>query len=49
VTERVGVIKRVRDLAVACARMYAEARRKLGYPLLPPDEREKVLAELQEK
>jgi glycyl-tRNA synthetase alpha chain len=34
VTERVGVIKRVRDLAVACASQYLEARRELGFPLL---------------
>jgi glycyl-tRNA synthetase alpha chain len=39
VTERVGVIKRVRTLAVQCARGYLEARRELGYPLLPPEER----------
>jgi glycyl-tRNA synthetase alpha chain len=34
VTERVGVIKRVRDLAVACARQFLEAREALGFPLL---------------
>ena len=34
VTERVGVIKRVRDLAVRCAEQYLEARRELGFPLL---------------
>ena len=34
VTERVGVIKRVRDLAVRCAGQYLEARRELGFPLL---------------
>jgi glycyl-tRNA synthetase alpha chain len=34
VTERVGVIKRVRDLAVACAGQFLEARRELGFPLL---------------
>ena len=38
VTERVGVIKRVRDLAVQCANQYLEARRELGFPLLPPSE-----------
>jgi glycyl-tRNA synthetase alpha chain len=43
VTERVGVIKRVRDLAVGCAQMYAAARRKLGYPLLPESERARHL------
>jgi glycyl-tRNA synthetase alpha chain len=34
VTERVGVIKRVRDLAVTCAGQYLDARRELGFPLL---------------
>jgi len=34
VTERVAVIKRVRDLAVACANRYLESRRELGFPLL---------------
>jgi glycyl-tRNA synthetase alpha chain len=34
VTERVGVIKRVRDLAVSCAEQFLEARRELGFPLL---------------
>jgi glycyl-tRNA synthetase alpha chain len=34
VTERVGVIKRVRDLAVRCAEGYLEARRQLDFPLL---------------
>ena len=34
VTERVAVIKRVRDLAVRCAEQYLEARRELGFPLL---------------
>jgi glycyl-tRNA synthetase alpha chain len=34
VTERVGMIKRVRDLAVACARAYVESRERLGHPLL---------------
>jgi glycyl-tRNA synthetase alpha chain len=40
VTERVGVIKRVRDLAVRCAEQFLEARRELGFPLLaaPPAE-----------
>ncbi len=37
VTERVGVIKRVRDLAVRCAGQYLEARRKLDFPLLEHD------------
>jgi glycyl-tRNA synthetase alpha chain len=34
VTERVALIKRVRDLAVACARAWVESREALGFPLL---------------
>ncbi len=34
VTERVALMKRVRDLAVACAKAYVAAREKLGFPLL---------------
>ena len=34
VTERVALIKRVRNLAVACAREYVASRERLGYPLL---------------
>jgi glycyl-tRNA synthetase alpha chain len=34
VTERVAVIKRVRDLAVRCAHQYLESREALGFPLL---------------
>jgi len=34
VTERVGLMKRVRDLAVACAKAYLESRKRLGFPLL---------------
>jgi glycyl-tRNA synthetase alpha chain len=34
VTERVGLIKRVRRLAVACAKAYCERREALGHPLL---------------
>jgi glycyl-tRNA synthetase alpha chain len=34
VTERVGLMKRVRDLAVACANAYVESRERLGFPLL---------------
>jgi glycyl-tRNA synthetase alpha chain len=33
VAERVALIKRVRDLAVACARAYVERREALGFPL----------------
>jgi glycyl-tRNA synthetase alpha chain len=43
VTERVGVIKRVRDLAVRCAAGYLDARRELGFPLLSAAERERLL------
>src|SRR5262249_22040921 len=34
VTERVGLMKRVRDLAVACAKAYVASREALGFPLL---------------
>ncbi len=34
VTERVALIKRVRNLAVACAGEYVVSREKLGFPLL---------------
>ncbi len=34
VTERVGLMKRVRDLAIGCAREYLESRERLGFPLL---------------
>jgi len=33
------VIKRVRELAIACAERYLESRRQLGFPLLPAQER----------
>jgi glycyl-tRNA synthetase alpha chain len=42
VTERVGLMKRVRDLAIACARAYVESREKLGFPLLPRGEGDAV-------
>jgi glycyl-tRNA synthetase alpha chain len=35
VTERVAMIKRVRNLAVACARGYVASRERLGFPLMP--------------
>jgi glycyl-tRNA synthetase alpha chain len=39
VTERVGLMKRVRDLAIGCAKGYVESRERLGFPLLAsPDE-----------
>ena len=44
VTERVGLMKRVRDLAVACARAYVESREKQGFPLLQGDAREQMTA-----
>ena len=34
-TDRVGVIRRVRELAVRCAKAYVAAREHLGFPLLP--------------
>jgi glycyl-tRNA synthetase alpha chain len=34
VTERVAVMKRVRDLAIECARQYLASREALGFPLL---------------
>jgi glycyl-tRNA synthetase alpha chain len=37
VTERVGLIKRVRTLAVACAEAYVPSRERLGFPLLSQD------------
>ncbi|HEV7508112.1 MAG TPA: glycine--tRNA ligase subunit alpha [Thermoanaerobaculia bacterium] len=40
VTERVGLMKRVRDLAVACAKAYVESRERQGYPMLQGVDRE---------
>ena len=37
VTERVGRMKRVRDLAIGCAREYLASRERLGFPLLESD------------
>ncbi len=34
VTERVALLKRVRNLAVGCAKAYVESRERLGFPLL---------------
>ena len=34
VTERVGLIKRIRSLALECAKQYLAIREELGYPLL---------------
>ena len=36
-TDRVGIIRRVRDLAVKCAKAYVASREGLGYPLLPKE------------
>jgi len=44
VTERVGIIKRIRDLAVGCAGRFLEARKELGFPMLQGEERERYLA-----
>lgn len=46
VTERVGLMKRVRDLAIACAKAYVESREKLGFPLLTGEAREEVVTEV---
>jgi glycyl-tRNA synthetase alpha chain len=35
ITERTGYIGRVRVLASAVARLYAEQRKDMGYPMLP--------------
>jgi glycyl-tRNA synthetase alpha chain len=40
VTERVGLMKRVRDLAVACAKAYVESRERQGFPMLHGPDRE---------
>jgi glycyl-tRNA synthetase alpha chain len=40
VTERVGLMKRVRDLAVACAKAYVESRERQGFPMLTGADRE---------
>lgn len=47
VTERVALIKRVRDLANACARAWVESRERLGWPLLPEAERPTESAETE--
>ena len=47
VTERVGLMKRVRDLAVGCAKAYVESREKQGFPLLKNGEAgEEVVTEV---
>ncbi len=44
VTERQKYIRRIRTLARLVAKGYVEQRKELGYPLLPRDEAEKLLA-----
>jgi glycyl-tRNA synthetase alpha chain len=46
VTERVGLMKRVRDLAVACAKAYVESRERQGFPLLRGADREALATEV---
>jgi glycyl-tRNA synthetase alpha chain len=36
-TERVGLIRRVRDLACACARLHLASREAKGFPLMTPE------------
>jgi len=45
VTERVGVIKRVRELAIGCASAFLASRRKLGFPMLTEEQRKQYLDE----
>jgi glycyl-tRNA synthetase alpha chain len=46
VTERVGLMKRVRDLAVGCAKAYVESRERQGFPLLKGEAREAIATEV---
>jgi glycyl-tRNA synthetase alpha chain len=46
VTERVGLMKRVRDLAVGCAKAYVESREQQGFPLLQGEAREAMTMEV---
>jgi glycyl-tRNA synthetase alpha chain len=46
VTERVGLMKRVRDLAVGCAKAYVESREQQGFPLLKGEAREAIVTEV---
>ncbi len=48
VTERVGLMKRVRDLAVGCAKAYVESREQQGFPLLKGEAREARQATMTE-
>lgn len=42
VTERVGYITRVRNIARRCAERYVQIREEMGYPLLKTDEKQEV-------
>ncbi|HSF40592.1 MAG TPA: glycine--tRNA ligase subunit alpha, partial [Thermoanaerobaculia bacterium] len=46
VTERVGLMKRVRDLAIGCAKAYVLSRERMGFPLLQGSAREEVVTEV---
>jgi glycyl-tRNA synthetase alpha chain len=46
VTERVGLMKRVRDLAIGCAKAYVLSRERMGFPLLAGSAREEVVTEV---
>jgi glycyl-tRNA synthetase alpha chain len=50
VTERTGYIKKIRDIARACSKIYVEQREELGFPLLKDKAlREKILKTKGEK
>lgn len=42
VTERVGYITRVRNIARRCAERYVQIREEMGFPLLKADEKQEV-------
>ena len=44
VTERAGYLARIRNLARQVAKLFVAEREKLGYPLLAPEEAEKLIA-----
>jgi len=46
VTDRVAMMKRVRDLACACAAEYVASRERLGFPLLGEKEKAQVEKEV---
>ena len=43
VTERTGYIKRVRVLALRCAKGWLDVRKELGFPLLSEADRARLL------